>query len=82
MGATTSWLARKAGCIAIGADLAPTSLSIAGVAGRHDTSPTVSVGGVNAMHLPFLDDSFTHVWCQATLCYVADRATTLEQYVK
>lgn len=78
-GATTSWLARKAGCVVIGADLAPANPSIAGVNGRHNTSPTVSVVGANAMHLPFLDDSFTHVWCQATLCHVPDRAAALAQ---
>jgi sarcosine/dimethylglycine N-methyltransferase len=78
-GATTSWLARKAGCMVIGADLTATNLSISRVDGPYNISPTVSLVGANAMHLPFLDDSFTHIWCQATLCHVPDRVTALAQ---
>jgi ubiquinone/menaquinone biosynthesis C-methylase UbiE len=78
-GAVTSWLTQKAGCIVIGVDLAASKLSITRMNMQSKTAPKVLVVEGDAMNLPFRDGSFTHVWCQAALCHVSDRARALGQ---
>ncbi|WP_406275172.1 methyltransferase domain-containing protein [Nocardia sp. NBC_00881] len=69
-GATTSWLAATTGCAAVGVDVQ--------LDRGHRRSAIPLVRG-DAMRLPFGDDLFSHVWCQAMLCHVPDRSTVLAE---
>ncbi|WP_406174289.1 class I SAM-dependent methyltransferase [Streptomyces sp. NBC_00996] len=72
-GATAAWLARTTGCAVVGADL---HLHLDS---RPRTGSHVRLVQADAMRLPFQHGAFTHVWSQAMLCHVEDRAAALDQ---
>ena len=81
-GNTSIWLAQQWGCQVTGIDLSGVRIdnARADLSGRPESiRERVRFEKCSATDLPFEDGSFSHVWSQATIYHVPDKATTLKE---
>jgi ubiquinone/menaquinone biosynthesis C-methylase UbiE len=81
-GNTAAWLSRSTGCRVTGIDLSGVRVENARAAARELPS---EIGSLLEFHkasgtsLPFEDQSFTHVWSQATIYHIPDKLQALAE---
>ncbi|MEU9607208.1 methyltransferase domain-containing protein [Streptomyces sp. NPDC048057] len=78
-GTTSVWLARRTGCRVTGVDLSLVRVTNAERLRAAHPEARVAFHKASALHLPFPDASFSHVWSQSTLYHVHDRPRALAQ---
>ena len=80
-GNTSLWLSRTTGANVTGIDLSGVRIdnANASLAESPELASKVDFHKASATDLPFADDTFTHVWSQATIYHVPDKTTTLEE---
>ncbi len=80
-GNTSLWLSRATGAAVTGIDLSGVRIDNANesLANAPDLAGRVAFHKASATDLPFGDGAFTHVWSQATIYHVPDKATTLRE---
>ena len=80
-GNTAAWLCRATGAHVTGVDLSGVRIAnaIASLAGVPDLAPRLEFHKASATDLPFADGAFTHVWSQATIYHIPDKARTLQE---
>ena len=80
-GNTSIWLSRETGANVTGIDLSGVRIANANESLRDspDLDGKVDFHKASATDLPFDDAAFTHVWSQATIYHVPDKATTLQE---
>ena len=80
-GNTAAWLCRATGAHITGIDLS--GVRIANAVASRDKTPELAsrleFHKASATDLPFADASFTHVWSQATIYHIPDKARTLQE---
>lgn len=78
-GNTAIWLAQKTGCEVIGVDLSAVRVNNAIAKAEAFPDLRVQFQKASATQLPFDEGTFTHVWSQATLYHVHQRAAALAE---
>jgi ubiquinone/menaquinone biosynthesis C-methylase UbiE len=78
-GNSSIWLAQQTGCEVIGVDLSETLIGNAKQKVQDYPSLRLSFHKVSVTDLPFPNESFTHVWSQATLYRVEQREVALRE---
>lgn len=78
-GTTAIWLAETFGCSVFGIDLSEVRIANANEKAKEHPNLSLQFRKVSAASLPFEDESFTHVWSQATLYHVHDRESALKE---
>ena len=80
-GNTSLWLCQATGAQVTGIDLSGVRIDNANqsLAESPELSPKVAFHKASATDLPFEENTFTHVWSQATIYHVPDKITTLEE---
>ena len=80
-GNTSIWLCRATGAHITGIDLSGVRIdnAIESLGTVPDLAPNIAFHKASATDLPFEDHAFTHVWSQATIYHVPDKAKTLEE---
>ena len=78
-GTTAIWLTETFKCRVIGIDLSEVRIANAIVKSKEHPDLTIQFKKASATELPFADESFTHVWSQATLYHVHHRENALEE---
>ncbi len=80
-GTIAMWLARSRGCKVVGVDLSSVRIGNAQTAlqAATDLQHLVSFERASATELPYDDNSFTHVWSQATIYHVHDKDAALQE---
>jgi ubiquinone/menaquinone biosynthesis C-methylase UbiE len=78
-GNTAIWLAQQTGCEVVGVDLSEIRINNAQAKAKEYPSLGLSFYKQSATQLGFRDQSFTHVWSQATLFHVHDREQALRE---
>ncbi len=78
-GKTAIWLAQQTGCEVVGIDLSQVQINNAQNNAQEHPTLNLSFQPASATNLPFVDGAFTHVWSQATLYQVEDRAKALQE---
>ena len=76
-GNSALWLAQQTGCEVIGIDLSSDRIANAIAKAKQNPSLHLSFQKSSATQLSFPDESFTHVWSQATLYHVHERKQAL-----
>ena len=81
-GNTSTWLCRSAGCRVTGIDLSGVRVNnaIESVASQPpDVQSRLKFEKASATELPFDEGYFSHVWSQATIYHVHDKAKALQE---
>lgn len=81
-GTTAMWLSESRGCQVLGVDLSAVRVNNAKRAlesASADLLARVRFERASATRLPFEDNSFTHVWSQATIYHVHDKGAALRE---
>jgi len=81
-GNTTTWLAEQKSCHVTGVDLSGVRVSRAIEAAAklpQEVASRLTFKKASATELPFEDDSFSHVWSQATIYHVHDKEAALAE---
>jgi len=78
-GNTAIWLAEKFGCTVFGIDLSEVRIANAIEKSKEHPNLSIRFKKASATSLPFEDESFTHVWSQATLYHVHGRENALKE---
>lgn len=78
-GNTAFWLSRRTGCEVVGVDLSGVRIRNAKAMVADHSSLCVSFHKASATNLPFPDQSFTHVWSQATLYHIHEHPQALHE---
>ena len=81
-GNTASWLCQTTGCQVTGVDLSGVRIANASSAAQklpEEVRSQLSFQKASATDLPFNDQSFTHVWSQATIYHVHEKELALKQ---
>ncbi len=78
-GNTAIWLAEQTGCEVVGVDLSQPRIDNAQAKAEEYPSLRLSFQKASATQLPFPENSFTHVWSQATLYHVHQRQQALQE---
>jgi ubiquinone/menaquinone biosynthesis C-methylase UbiE len=81
-GNTAAWLSRSTGCRVTGIDLSGVRVENARSAARElppEIGSLLEFHKASATSLPFEDQSFTHVWSQATIYHVPEKEQALAQ---
>ncbi|NEP42506.1 MAG: methyltransferase domain-containing protein [Okeania sp. SIO2H7] len=73
------WIAKQTGCEVVGLDLSDTHIENSRKKAEENPSLRLSFEKVSATDMPFDDASFTHVWSQATLYHIHERALALKE---
>ena len=79
-GTTAMWLGRSRGCSVVGIDLSPTRIDNAKQALQEeaaDLRTRMDFEQGSATELPFPDNSFSHIWSQATIYHVHNKEKAL-----
>lgn len=81
-GNTAAWLCESAGCRVTGIDLSGVRINNA-IASRDslqaDVRGRLKFEKASATNLPYEDETFTHVWSQATIYHVHDKEKALQE---
>ncbi|NEO42149.1 MAG: methyltransferase domain-containing protein [Moorea sp. SIOASIH] len=78
-GNTAIWLAQQTGCEVVGIDISAVRVGNAKALAQEYPSLRLSFQKASVTSLPFSDNSFTHVWSQATLYHVHQRELALKE---
>jgi ubiquinone/menaquinone biosynthesis C-methylase UbiE len=81
-GNTATWLSQTTGCQVTGVDLSGVRIANANAAAQklpQETRSRLSFQKASATDLPFDDQTFTHVWSQATIYHVHEKELALRQ---
>ena len=80
-GNTATWLCRATGARITGIDLSGVRIAnaIEALGDLPDLAPRLDFHKASATELPFADGSFSHVWSQATIYHIPDKAKTLQE---
>ncbi len=80
-GNTSLWLCQATGASVTGIDLSGVRIDNAtqSLAEYPELASRVAFHKASATDLPFEENTFTHVWSQATIYHVPDKTTTLEE---
>ena len=80
-GNTATWLCRTTGARVTGIDLSGVRIdnAIAALAQAPELAARLAFEKASATDLPFADGSFTHIWSQATIYHIPDKAKTLQE---
>ena len=81
-GNATNWLAEQTGARVTGIDLSGVRVDNAIEAAKKlppGVGSRLTFKKASATELPFDDDTFTHIWCQATIYHVHDKHTALAE---
>ena len=80
-GNTTTWLCRTTGARVTGIDLSGVRIAnaIAALGQTPNLAPRLEFHKASATDLPFEDGTFSHVWSQATIYHIPDKAKTLQE---
>ena len=80
-GNTATWLCRATGARVTGIDLSGVRIDNANAALGElpELAGRLAFQKASATDLPFADGSFTHIWSQATIYHIPDKAKTLQE---
>ena len=80
-GNTAAWLCRATGARVTGIDLSGVRIDNANAAlgEMPELAGRLAFQKASATDLPFTDGSFTHIWSQATIYHIPDKAKTLQE---
>ena len=80
-GNTATWLCRATGAQVTGIDLSGVRIdnAIAALANAPELTDRLAFQKASATDLPFPDGAFTHIWSQATIYHIPDKAKTLQE---
>jgi ubiquinone/menaquinone biosynthesis C-methylase UbiE len=78
-GNTAIWLAEKTGCEVVGIDLSGVRINNAQEKAKNYPHLHISFEKASATNLPFENNSFTHVWSQATIYHIPERDKALQE---
>ncbi|MEM9923037.1 MAG: methyltransferase domain-containing protein [Cyanobacteria bacterium P01_D01_bin.50] len=78
-GNSSLWIARHAQCEVVGIDISATHIENANTKAEDFPKLNVSFVKGSVTKMPFPDNFFTHVWCQAALFQVPTRALALQE---
>ncbi len=78
-GNTAIWLAETTGCEVVGIDLSGVRVKNAQEKAKNHSQLRISFEKASATNLPFADNSFTHVWSQATIYHIQEREKALQE---
>ena len=80
-GNTATWLCRTTGARVTGIDLSGVRIdnAVASLANVPELAARLAFEKASATDLPFADGAFTHVWSQATIYHIPDKAKTLQE---
>ena len=80
-GNTATWLCRTTGASVTGIDLSGVRIdnAIAALANVPELAERLAFEKASATDLPFADGAFTHIWSQATIYHIPDKAQTLQE---
>lgn len=80
-GNTATWLCRATGARVTGIDLSGVRIDNANAAlgSLPELAGRLAFHKASATDLPFADGSFTHIWSQATIYHIPDKAKTLQE---
>ena len=80
-GNTATWLCRATGAQVTGIDLSGVRIdnAIAALANSPELAHRLAFQKASATDLPFPDGAFTHIWSQATIYHIPDKAKTLQE---
>ena len=80
-GNTATWLCRRTGAHVTGIDLSGVRIAnaIESRNGVPELAPRLEFHKASATELPFADGVFSHVWSQATIYHIPDKAKTLQE---
>jgi ubiquinone/menaquinone biosynthesis C-methylase UbiE len=78
-GNTAIWLAQQTGCEVVGIDLSGVRVKNAQEKAKNYPHLNISFQKASATSLPFDDNSFTHVWSQATIYHIPEREKALQE---
>jgi ubiquinone/menaquinone biosynthesis C-methylase UbiE len=80
-GNTATWLCRSTGARVTGIDLSGVRIAnaIEALGRTPELAPRLEFHKASATDLPFADGTFSHVWSQATIYHIPDKAKTLQE---
>ncbi|MDE2785792.1 MAG: class I SAM-dependent methyltransferase [Chloroflexota bacterium] len=80
-GNTATWLCRTTGAHVAGIDLSGVRIAnaIESLNQVPELAPRLEFHKASATELPFADGAFSHVWSQATIYHIPDKAKTLQE---
>ncbi len=80
-GNTAAWLCRTTGAHVTGIDLSGVRIAnaIESLNEVPELAPRMEFHKASATELPFVDGAFSHVWSQATIYHIPDKAQTLRE---
>lgn len=80
-GNTATWLCRATGARVTGIDLSGVRIAnaIEALSRTPDLAPRLDFHKASATDLPFEEGTFSHVWSQATIYHIPDKAKTLQE---
>lgn len=78
-GNTAIWLAQQTGCEVVGIDLSGVRVNNAQEKAKNYPHLNISFEKASATSLPYDDNSFTHVWSQATIYHIPQREKALQE---
>ena len=80
-GNTAVWLCRTTGARVTGIDLSGVRIenAIEALGDTPELAPRLEFHKASATELPFADGAFSHIWSQATIYHIPDKAKTLQE---
>ena len=80
-GNTAVWLCRTTGARVTGIDLSGVRIenAIEALGDTPELAPRLEFHQASATELPFADGAFSHIWSQATIYHIPDKAKTLQE---